>query len=98
MVYQFLLCTDCKTLLESLFSQFPTTPVLTKMGDHLLVCVNIPFSDIARQLFCTISSMRIQGVIKEFSQAAVLFYNQYKEVTLPSSDNLPCCNHRNLQL
>jgi len=82
MAYQILFCTDRKSLLKSVFSQFPTTPVFTEMGDQLLVCVNVPFSDVARQLFCAIYNMRIQGVIKEFSQAAALFYNQCKEVIL----------------
>ena len=82
MAYQILFCTDCKPLLKSVFSQFPTTPVLTEMGDHLSVCVSVPFSDVARQLFCIIYNMRIQGVITEFSQAATLSYRQCEEVTL----------------
>jgi len=82
MMYQILFCTDRKPLLKSIFSQFPTTSVLTEMGDHLSVCVNVPFSDVARQLFCAIYNMRMQGVIEEFSQAAALFYNECKEVTL----------------
>jgi len=82
MAYQILFCTDHKPLLKSVFSQFPTTPVLTEMGDHLSVCVSVPFSDVARQLFCTIYNMRIQGVIKEFFQAAALFYNQCKDLHL----------------
>jgi len=80
MAYQFLFCTDRKPLLKSVFSQFPTTPVLTEMGDQLSVCVSVPFSDASKHLFCIIYNMRIQGVITEFSQAAALFYNQCKEL------------------
>jgi len=80
MVYQILFSTDRKSLLKSVFSQFPTTPVFTEMGDHLSVCVSVPFSDVARQLFYIIYTMRIKGVIEEFSQAASLFYNQCKEL------------------
>ena len=68
----FLFSSDYRPVVRSLFSLFPTSSVITEVGDQLLGYTHVPSPDIIRRLFCTIYDMQTVKMIKRFSQAVVL--------------------------
>lgn len=72
MGYCFLLSCIDKSVVQSLFSFFPTSSVITEVGDHLLVFTQVPFSDKTRKLFCATYDMKTVRMIRKFSQAVIL--------------------------
>ena len=68
----FLFSPNDRSTVQKLFSLFPTTSVITEVGDQVLVYTHVYSSDITRKLFCTIYDMQTVKIIKESSQAVVL--------------------------
>jgi hypothetical protein len=73
MHYCFLFLSDYEESVRSIFSSFPTTSVITKLEDHLLVSTYVVSSNAQRALFCTIYDMKMKGMIRRFSHAIVLY-------------------------
>lgn len=69
--YCLLLSSDYKNAVTSLFSLFPTTPVIVEMGGYVLVFVKVTSGGTAR-LFWTIRGMRKAGMIREAKYAVVV--------------------------
>lgn len=74
MSYCFLVRTEYKESVKSLFSLFPTTSFFMEVDDHLMVFTYMPSSEVTRKLFCFIYAMKEKEIIKEFNQAVALFY------------------------
>lgn len=75
MSYCFLLDTDYKKSVISLFSLFPTTPVIMEVDDQLLVFLKVASSVVIRSMFCMIYDMKAVKMIKNASHTIVL-HNQ----------------------
>jgi hypothetical protein len=73
MHYCFLFLSNHEESVRSIFSSFPTTSVITKLEDHLLVSTYVVSSNAQRALFCTIYDMKMKGMITRFSHAIVLY-------------------------
>ncbi|MBU7026969.1 MAG: hypothetical protein HXS48_08505 [Theionarchaea archaeon] len=68
----YLFSSDYNQSVISLFSLFPTTPVIMEVGDRLLVFLKVVSSDVTRGTFCTIYDMKAVGMIKKFSYAVAV--------------------------
>lgn len=77
MGYCFLFSCGDRSAVRSLFSLFPTSSVITEVGDHLLVFTQVPFSDNTGSLFCATYDMKTVRMIRKFSQALILSYHDY---------------------
>jgi len=77
MSYCFLFYTEYESLVKSLFSLFPTTSFIMEVDSQLMVFTSMPSSEVARELFCLIYSMKAESIMKRFNQAVALFYCQH---------------------
>jgi len=68
----YLLSSDYNQSIISLFSLFPTTPVIMEVGDRLLVFLKVVSSNVTRGMIYTIFDMKAVEMIKEFSSAVVV--------------------------
>ncbi len=68
----FLFFTDYEESVKSLFSSLPVTPSLMKVGNQLLVFVNVTSPEISRNLFCTLYDMKVKEMVKAFHHSSVL--------------------------
>lgn len=66
-----LLSSDYRYAVTSLFSLFPTTPVILEMGGYVLAFVKVTSGGTTR-LFWTIRAMRKAGMIGEAKHAVVV--------------------------
>ena len=76
MSHCFFIHTDHEQTVKSLFSLFPTTPVIMEVDSHLLVFVSVNTPDVNLNLLCTLYDMKSTKVIKKFSHAAVIYHFQ----------------------
>ncbi|MGC1121075.1 MAG: winged helix-turn-helix domain-containing protein [Candidatus Methanofastidiosia archaeon] len=83
--YCFLFSTEYEQSVRTLFSFFPTTPVIIEVGNQLMVFITVTLSGINRKLFCSIYDMKTQDIIRGFKQAVAVFH--YPHATL--SKGLP---------
>ncbi|MBU7014068.1 MAG: hypothetical protein HXS43_04490 [Theionarchaea archaeon] len=74
MTYCFLFSTEYEQSIKTLFSFFPTTPVIIEVGDQLMVFVNVALSGVNRELFCSIYDMKARDIIQGFKQAVAVFH------------------------
>ena len=72
MKYCFFLSSDYEELVKSVFTLFPTTPVIMEVDNNLLILASLQLSDTVRDFFSLIREMRINGLINEFMHAPVL--------------------------
>jgi len=72
----FLVSSDCRSLVQPLFSLLPTTSFIMEVGDQLLIFTNVPSPEITN-LFCTVYHMKVKRIITIFSQAVVIFHYQH---------------------
>jgi len=72
----FLVSSDCKSLVQLLFSLLPATPFIMDVGDQLLILVNVSSQKITN-LFCTVYHMKVKKIITTFSQAVAIFHYQH---------------------
>ncbi|KYK34485.1 MAG: hypothetical protein HXS46_02200 [Theionarchaea archaeon] len=68
----FLFSSNHKLTIQSLFSFFPTSSVITKVDDQLSIFTHLPFPHIVRRVFCAIYDMKAVKMIKKFKQTVVL--------------------------
>jgi len=68
----FLFSSNHKSAIQSLFSFFPTSSVITEVDDQLLIFTHLPFPHIARRVFCTIYDLKTAEMIKKYKQAVAL--------------------------
>ncbi len=71
----FLFSPNDKFIVQKLFSLFPTSSVITEVGDQLLVYTHVHSSDITRRLFCTICDMEAVEMIRKFNKAVIISYH-----------------------
>ncbi len=76
----FLVFTDYKEEVKSLFSSFPATPTIMEVGSALLVSVKATSSRHAGDLFSTFYDMKVKKLIKAFSQAYVLSHSEESQM------------------
>lgn len=74
MTHCFLFSTEHEQSVRTLFSFFPTTPVIIEVGNQLMVFVTVTLSGINRELFCSIFDMKTQGIIQGFNHAIAVFH------------------------
>ena len=72
MKYCFFLSSDYEELVKSVFTLFPTTPVIMEVDNNLLILASLQLSDTVRDFFSLIREMRTNGLINEFMHAPVL--------------------------
>ena len=65
----FLLDSDHKHSVKSLFSWFPTTPVIMEVGTKLLAFLKVVHSDITRDMICTVCDMKTMHMVKRINHA-----------------------------
>jgi len=68
----FLFACNDRSIVQKLFSLFPTSSVITEMGDHILVYTHVYSPDITRRLICTVCDMESVEIIDEYSHALLL--------------------------
>ena len=68
-----LISTDYENTIKSVFSQFPTTPTITQVGNQLLLFLSIISSQAARNFICLLYTMHANGLITHFNHSIILF-------------------------
>ena len=69
-----LISTDYEDTVKSVFSQFPTTPVITQVGNQLLVFLNIISSQTTKNFMCLLYTMHATGLITHFNHSILFDY------------------------
>ena len=72
MDYCLLLDSDYKRSVTSLFSFFPTTPLIMEMNNQLLISVKVMTSVVVRSMICMLYDMKTKKMIREVCHAVVL--------------------------
>ena len=75
----FLFACNGKSIVQKLFSLFPTSSVITEVGDHIIVYTHVYSSDIITRLFCTIYDMEAVEMIRKFNKAVIIPYHDGTE-------------------
>ena len=68
-----LLDSDYNQSVKSIFSLFPTTPIIMEVNDHLLIFLKVSTSDYPRDTICTMYDMKAVDMIKELKKAQTVF-------------------------
>lgn len=68
-----LISTNHEDTVKSVFSLFPTTPVITEVGSQLLVFLTLISSQTTRNLICLLYTMQARELITHFNHSVILF-------------------------
>ena len=68
-----LLDSDYKQSVKVLFSLFPTTPIVIKVNNQLLIFLKVSTSEYKRDTICTMYDMKVVEMIKGLKKAQTVF-------------------------
>lgn len=79
MVYKFLVSSDFEEVVRKIFGLFPVTPVITEVGNELMVTVYVVNPENCRKLFCMITDLKAKNIVKKVKKSMNIFsYRHYK--------------------
>jgi hypothetical protein len=71
--YCFLLDSDYNQSVKSLFSLFPTTPVIMEVGNQLLVSLKVVSSEATKNMICMVCDMESRGMVNKVRKALMVY-------------------------